>query len=132
MTGPWGEAPVGTPDEATAATERAEGADTALAALAVELLTCVDSLRAALARIEELQRARADGVDWVTAVQAEQRPLVVERISDALTTLNVAGSRWRREEARALHAGGMSINGIAAVFGVTRQRASALVRDPEA
>jgi hypothetical protein len=109
-----------------------DGADEALAALSAELRSCVDSLEAALVRIEELRQARADGVDWVSAVQAEERPLVVERISDALSTLNVAGSRWRREEARALHTGGMSINGIAAVFGVTRQRASALVRDPEA
>lgn len=105
--------------------------DDALTALVVELGTCIESLRAARARAQELQALRGDGVDWTTAVRAEAPPLIVERISAALESLNTAGGRWRRREASALHAGGMSINEIARLFGVTRQRASVLVRDPD-
>lgn len=106
-------------------------ADRALAALTEELAACLQSLGIALERARDLRRQRADGTTWLDAVRAEEPPLVVERITHALDTLNTAGGRWRREEAAALHAEGMSINGIAALFGVTRQRASVLVRDAD-
>ncbi|GAA4839894.1 hypothetical protein GCM10023201_32180 [Actinomycetospora corticicola] len=103
--------------------------DAALAALVTELGSCIESLRAARDRAEELQEQRAGGADWLTAVRAEEPPLIVERISQALGSLNTVGGRWRRREATALHASGMSINEIARLFGVTRQRASVLVRE---
>jgi hypothetical protein len=106
--------------------------DAALAALVAELGTCIESLHAARHRAAELQELRADGMDWVTAVRGEEPPLIVERISSALESLNTVGGRWRREEATALHGLGMSINEIARLFGVTRQRASVLVRYPGA
>ena len=106
-------------------------ADLALVGLANELAACVASLRVSLERAEELQAARRDGSTWRQAVSAEERPLIVERISEALDRLGTAGSRWRREEARALRADGMSVTAIATLFGVTRQRASVLVREPE-
>ena len=61
----------------------------------------------------------------------EDRPLVVESISSVLASLTSAGHVFRREQARALNADGVSINRIAALFGVTRQRISALLRDAE-
>ncbi|MFC5061746.1 helix-turn-helix domain-containing protein [Actinomycetospora atypica] len=106
-------------------------ADAALDVLVEELSGCVESLRHVLARAEELRGRRRDGAGWSEVVQGEDRPLIVERISAALETLGSAGSRWRRDEARALHADGMSISRIAELFGVTRQRASVLVRDPD-
>jgi hypothetical protein len=111
---------------------RNAAADRALAALTEELAVCLESLGIALERAQDLRRRRAEGTTWLEVVRAEEPPLVVERITQALDTLNTAGSRWRREEAAALHAEGMSINGIAALFGVTRQRASVLVRDASA
>jgi transposase len=45
-----------------------------------------------------------------------------------IEALQEAGARVRREEARALHAGGLSMEAIARHFGVTRQRVSALLR----
>jgi hypothetical protein len=60
-------------------------------------------------------------------VSAESRPLIVERITQALESLTTKGSQWRRERACAWLAEGVSINRIAALFGVTRQRISALV-----
>ncbi|WP_433798411.1 hypothetical protein [Actinomycetospora sp. CA-084318] len=109
--------------------ERADEVDGALADLVVELGTCIESLDAARDRARELQRLRLDGTDWATAVRAEEPPLIVEHISRALESLNSVGGRWRRREATALHAAGMSINEIARLFGVTRQRASVLVRE---
>lgn len=107
----------------------AGGADAALADLTQELVACIASLDAALARAEELRAARRAGSSWRDAVTAEARPLIVERVSEALDALNRAGSRWRREEARSLRSEGLSINAIATLFGVTRQRASVLVRE---
>lgn len=122
--------PAATAGDATAGPDAS--ADRALAALTEELAACLESLGIALERTRDLRRQRGDGWTWLEAVEAEEPPLVVERITQALGTLNTAGSRWRREEAAALHAEGMSINGIAALFGVTRQRASVLVRDAAA
>jgi predicted transcriptional regulator len=39
-----------------------------------------------------------------------------------------AGSGWRRAQAHALHDESVSINRIAELYGVTRQRVSALLR----
>jgi predicted HTH domain antitoxin len=54
---------------------------------------------------------------------------VVERISTVLAALSTAGHTWRREQAAALQSEQVSINRIAALFGVSRQRISALLRD---
>ncbi len=51
-------------------------------------------------------------------------------ISATLSQLADAGSRWRRAEARALHAEGLSMDVIAQLFGVTRQRVSSLLKAP--
>jgi hypothetical protein len=110
--------------------EQGGAADRALVALADELAACVTRLQNALERADDLRAARAEGRSWRETVTSEERPLIVERISEALDGLNRAGGRWRREEARALREEGMSINAIAALFGVTRQRASVLVREP--
>ena len=119
-------------DSTPAAVGSADGgggpADGALVALVDELGACLDSLGVALERARQLRAMRAEGTTWREAVESEERPLIVERITRALETLNSAGSRWRREEACALHADGVSISGIATLFGVTRQRASVLVR----
>ena len=107
-------------------------ADTALAALrdlVAALDACADELASARERAEDLHRQREDGRAWLDIVSAETRPLVVERISTVLATLATAGSAWRREQARALHGEDVSINRIAAMFGVTRQRISALLRE---
>ncbi len=48
-------------------------------------------------------------------------------LSDVQEGLADAGSRWRRAEARALHREGLSMEKIAVLFGVTRQRVSALL-----
>jgi hypothetical protein len=57
---------------------------------------------------------------------------VDQRISTVLASLSAAGHDWRREQAIALQAEQVSVNRIAALFGVTRQRISALLTEPDA
>ncbi len=46
---------------------------------------------------------------------------------DAGSASRCSGAAWRRAEARALHQEGISMDRIAQLFGVTRQRVSALL-----
>lgn len=91
--------------------------------------TSIEELERARARAERLLADRRSGRPWLELVTAEARPLVVESISTVLGTLATAGHTWRREQAAALHREDVSINRIAALFGVTRQRISALLRE---
>jgi len=109
-------------------------AEAALRELVAELDRCIEELGQARQRAEELLAERRAGHSWTEIVSGEARPLVVERISTVLASLAGAGSAWRREQALALQGENVSINRIAAMFGVTRQRISALLRerdDPE-
>lgn len=112
---------------------RPEPALVALAELTTELDRCTTALEHARRRADELMAQRQSGRAWLDIVDAEERPLVVESISTVLGSLAGAGHEWRREQAAALQAENVSINRIAALFGVTRQRISALLRerDPE-
>jgi hypothetical protein len=104
-------------------------AERALQELVAELDRCVDELTQARARAELLLRERRSGRTWTDIVSGETRPLVVERISTVLASLATAGHSWRREQASALQGEQVSINRIAAMFGVTRQRISALLKE---
>jgi hypothetical protein len=104
-------------------------AEQALQALVSELDRCVEELGQARLRAETLLRARHSGRSWTDIVSGESRPLVVERISTVLAALATAGHTWRREQAAALQGEQVSINRIAAMFGVTRQRISALLKE---
>ena len=120
------------PEEHAAAEARnaaTDAATTALATLVEELDSCIDELQQARRRAQALLHAREAGRPWLEIVTVEDRPLVVERISSVLGSLARAGHAFRREEAHALQAENVSINRIAALFGVTRQRISALVRE---
>jgi hypothetical protein len=108
-----------------------DAAESSLTDLMTELDHCVDELTQARARAEHLLRERRSGRAWLEIVTREDRPLVVERISTVLASLATAGHAWRREQAAALQRENVSINRIAALFGVTRQRISALLKEPE-
>jgi predicted XRE-type DNA-binding protein len=74
-------------------------------------------------------RARiAKGQSLVTVVESEPRPRVVELITTNIETLQSIGVQLRRAEARALRAEGLTMEAIAGLFGVTRQRISALLK----
>jgi hypothetical protein len=105
-----------------------DAATSALTDLVTAMDDCILKLQSTRDRALELLAARAEGTSWLDIVAAESRPLVVETVSTVMATLARAGSAFRREEAHALRAEQVSINRIAALFGVTRQRISALLR----
>lgn len=80
-------------------------------------------------RIGELRAARAEGLSLREIVPRERPPLIVQLLTESTNLLHSYGNRVRRTEARALHAEGLTMDEIARLFGVTRQRVSALLRD---
>lgn len=104
-----------------------DGADAALAELIEALDVVGEELHRAQQRARQLQEQRATGRNWYDIVSSEERPLIVEQMSSAMASLSTVGSEWRREQAAALARENVSINRIAALYGVTRQRVSALL-----
>jgi DNA-directed RNA polymerase specialized sigma24 family protein len=80
-------------------------------------------------RIASIRKERGNGGTWSTIVSAEAPPLIVQLVSESSRALDEAGSRVRRTEVLALHEEGMTMEQIAAKFGVTRQRVSSLLRE---
>ena len=82
-----------------------------------------------IARAERMRQLRGQGKPWSEVVSEEERPLIVEMLTQNMAVLAGAGGRLRRLEARVLHDEGMSMERIAHLFGVTRQRVSELLRE---
>jgi hypothetical protein len=85
----------------------------------------------ALERAAEIRRQRAAGRTYREIVEDAAGPLVVELTRENLMCLMDAGSRVRRLESKALHDEGMTMEEIARLFGVTRQRVSALLKEAD-
>src|SRR4051812_15353541 len=81
------------------------------------------------ARIAELREALAAGRPLSEVVPQEEPPLAIQLITDIVNRMHVHGNRVRRIEAKVLHGEGLTMDRIAALFGVTRQRVSALLRE---
>ena len=113
-------------------TEVGDHATDALRELDRALQSSIVELMAARARVETVLASRASGRSWREIVHQEERPLVVESVTSVLEQLSAVGSRFRRAQAKALHHEGLSMERVASLFGVTRQRVSALLRDREA
>lgn len=105
-----------------------DAATRALVELIDRIDRSVEELQRARTRAVRLLEERSTGRPWLELVTSESRPLVVESLSTVLSALARAGHTWRREEAAALRRENVSINRIAALFGVTRQRISALLK----
>ena len=72
------------------------------------------------------------GVGIADAVAAEDSPRVVELITTNMSVLESVGAEFRASLALALRHEGLTIEAIAGLFGVTRQRISALLRQKAA
>jgi hypothetical protein len=81
-----------------------------------------------IARARRIQRLRGRGLAYSEIVEGQPRPLIVELLTENFDALRTAGGRLRRTEARALHDEGLSMDRIAELFGVTRQRISRLLK----
>jgi succinyl-CoA synthetase beta subunit len=79
-------------------------------------------------RVEWLMESLDGGVDIIEIAEKEPKPKIVEMITTNIETLQSIGSQLRQAEARALRAEGATMEWIADLFGVTRQRISALLR----
>lgn len=72
---------------------------------------------------------RRAGKDFRAIVTQEQRPLAVELVARRIDDLVRASARFRRAQAVALRREGLTMDEIADLFGVTRQRVSTLLRE---
>ena len=79
-------------------------------------------------RIAQVRRQRSGGAEYSEIVASEDGPLVVQLLTESSTSLDIAGAQVRRAEAHALYAEGLTMEQIAEVFGVSRQRVSTLLR----
>ncbi|MCE3551736.1 hypothetical protein LWC33_09745 [Pseudonocardia sp. RS11V-5] len=111
-------------------TAPADPAVAALRELGSQLDRTLADLAEARRRVEQLERLRTGGLSWHEIVTQEERPLVVEAVTRALDDLGSVGGRFRREEARALQREEVSITRIGKLFGVSRQRVSAILHEP--
>ena len=83
-------------------------------------------------RARQLRKQLEAGRPLVQLVENEASPRVVELLSTNMITLETAGAELRAAQALALRAEGLTIEAIAQLFGVTRQRISALLKQPTA
>jgi transcriptional regulator with XRE-family HTH domain len=70
-------------------------------------------------------------LSYARMMPLDKRLRMMEQISEAIRVLTRDGSRFRRMEAQALYAEGLTMAQLAAVFGVSRQRVSTLLRDTQ-
>lgn len=88
--------------------------------------------KAIQSRARRLRSEITKGQTVSAVVEAEKPPRVVELLSANMATLETAGAEFRAVEAQALRADGLTIEAIAGLFGVTRQRISALLKQKAA
>jgi hypothetical protein len=105
-------------------TEALEALDDVVTALEA---TCTESQVAADEAKIMRERSRA-GAPLHESFNGDGGPTLIVRLSALQQRLNEAGSRLRRAQARLLQREGLSTERIAELFGVTRQRVSALLR----
>ena len=103
------------------------------------VLTALDDLERAIdanveragrikARIAQIREARAEGRSYGDIAYGESKPLIVQMVTESATALDSYGVRLRRAEALALYNEGLTMDQIAELFGVTRQRVSVLLK----
>ena len=85
-----------------------------------------------LERARRLRERLEAGENLVDLVEQEDSPRMVELLTTNMTTLETAGAAFRAAEAMALREEGLTIEAIAGLFGVTRQRISALLKQETA
>jgi hypothetical protein len=79
-------------------------------------------------RIAELETACATGRPISDTLPKPATQSIPQMLSESGEALQEHGTRLRRTKARVLHHEGMTMDGIAHLFGVTRQRVSVLIR----
>lgn len=75
-----------------------------------------------------IRQLRQQGHSYCEIIPMEDRPLIVELLTQSLSEVSDVSSRFRKAEASALYTEGLTMAEIATLFGVTRQRIAALLR----
>lgn len=83
-------------------------------------------------RLHEIREALTAGESVNEAMSHESEPRAVEMISTNLAMLEDVGSKYRAGLALALREDGVTIEAIGSLFGVSRQRISALLKQKAA
>lgn len=102
----------------------------ALAAVAEVMNRSVERVAVVAARSRDLIDGRAAGSSYAELMAGATGPLVLDVLSELQDAVSAAGSRLRRAEVRALHAEGLSMEKIARLLRVSRQRVSAIINSP--
>lgn len=100
----------------------------ALHALRDAANTNLDRTTEILRRLDHIESRLAAGDRVTDIIAAEPAPRIVELLTQNMAALETSGADFRAAQARSLHAEGMTMEAIARLFGVTRQRISALLR----
>ena len=79
-------------------------------------------------RAGQIRARRLEGLPYRQIVADESAPLIAALLTENIQRLEAAGTRFRQAEAHALHEEGMTMEEIGRLFGLTRQRISALIR----
>jgi predicted XRE-type DNA-binding protein len=109
----------------------ASGTDPVLDALdnLVDALTQnIEANQLAIRRARAIKELRAKNLDYKVIAHETGEPLVVQLVTENLDRLRIYGAQLRHAHAAALHDEGLTMDQIAELFGVTRQRISALLR----
>jgi hypothetical protein len=102
----------------------------ALKAAAEGLEENITLLKLALERMAQIREQRLSGMTYSEMADHSDLPHLVEIYRTSLHVLERHGHRLRVAGVRTLHAEGLSVDRIAELFGVSRQRVSVLLRSP--
>jgi hypothetical protein len=80
------------------------------------------------ARAAYIRACRLQGRPYREIIDREEVPLIAGLLAKDIRRLEAASTRFRQAEAAALHQEGMTMEEIARLFGLTRQRISAMIR----
>lgn len=78
-------------------------------------------------RAADIERLREQGYTWRQILATEERPLIIDVLSQNMALLNEVGGRFRREEARQMRAEGATEEEIADVLGVALDHVQAML-----
>ena len=81
-------------------------------------------------RATQIEALRAQGYTWQQVLSTEERPLIIDVLTQSMALLTEVGGRLRREEARMLIAEGVKAQEIADLLGVTLDHVQAMLEVP--
>jgi Homeodomain-like domain len=100
----------------------------ALDGLVDALAQNIAASQTAVERARVIRELRGRGLAYRDIAETIGEPMVIQLVTDNLDRLRSSGARLRQAHAAALYDEGLTMDQIATLFGVSRQRVSALLR----